>query len=755
MEAQNLPHEVGKAKAFPTAIQVYVGVLTFVALATTGLVVALYNLPARMPWGTAATLLPLLIVSAGMKLRFQLRDQIQGVDLFEAMLAPAIFALPPVAVLALIAIAHLTIEVYRRNHPIKATFNVSQWVLAGGLATIVFHQLRTGPSLSGGTAVAMVAALTVWAVTNTIAFGIVIALAEGQPIPRAIRTILPAQIVGWAINTSFGLLFVASYRSNSLVVALFVFPLLVLRWSHRSYAAVLADKARLAGMHRATRALVDPINPRDAIPNFVAEVRHCFEAGVAQLVVRDGESRTVFTSDAEGTTTTVESHDTESLAWALAVRARTSRMTRATAAPALVSLLTAEGRRECIAAPLLADGRVIGVLVAYDCSGPEGFEEGELAVLETLAREAAGALAKGALLDAILDERTKLSQIVEHTSDGILTMASDGTVQLWNHGMEVVTGYPATEMLGAHGLDRLRARDEAGVDVMVDRWANGDPIPSQLQIITSEGETRWLACSATPVHDAEGLPHLLILVVRDVTRAHEIERLKDDFVATVSHELRTPLTPIKGFAMTLVESGDSLSSADRAVAARSILRQAEHLERLVVNLLDAAKLERGVEGGSHDAIMHVQVIAERIASDFRTAHPDRVIVLESMGDCRARGDELFVGQIVSNLVSNAIKYAPIEEPIEIHVGSDLNGVVISVTDHGPGIPATEVDRIFDRFHRLGNVLTRAAGGTGLGLYIARQLATAVGGTISVESMLGHGSTFTLHLRPPARLVAVS
>jgi len=207
--------------------------------------------------------------------------------------------------------------------------------------------------------------------------------------------------------------------------------------------------------------------------------------------------------------------------------------------------------------------------------------------------------------------------------------------------------------------------------------------------------------------------------------------------------------------MTLVEAGDSLSSADRTVAAQSILRQAEHLERLVVNLLDAAKLERGVDGGGHDAIIDVQMIAERIASDFRTAHPDRVIVLDSTGDCRARGDELFVGQIVSNLVSNAIKYAPTEEPIEIRVGNDENGIGISVTDHGPGIPASEMERIFDRFHRLGNVLTRAAGGTGLGLYIARQLAAAVGGTIEVDSVLGEGSIFTLRLKPPVRLVAVS
>jgi len=536
----------------------------------------------------SAALLVLMTVAVSMILRFQYRDQVMALDLFEAMLAPAVFALPPVVVVALAAIATAIAQVFLRANPIKALFNVAQWTLAAGLTVIVFHELRpSAGGLTWGSALALVAAMTVGALANTFALTFVIALAQGQRVRQAIKGMVPTLLLGWAVNTSFGLLFVASYRANPFILALFVVPLLVLRWSHRSYAAVLADKARLAGMHRATRALVGPINPRDAIPHFVTEVLHCFDARAAQLVVRDGDTRIVYTSDADGTRVSTEQGESESLAWALAMRARTSRITRSTSAPLLVEMLKAEGLRDCIAAPLFTDGRVLGVLAAYDCSGPEGFEEGELAVLETLAREAAGALAKGSLLDSILEERRKLSEIVEHTSDGIVTFAADGTIQLWNRGMEVITGYSAIESVGAHGLDRLRARDEAGVDVMVDRWANGIALPSQLQIITSEGDTRWLACSATLVNDGDGRPHLLILVVRDVTRAHEVERLKDDFVATVSHELRTPLTPIKGFAMTLVESGDSLSSADRTVAARSILRQAEHLERLVVNLLDA------------------------------------------------------------------------------------------------------------------------------------------------------------------------
>ncbi|MGZ4208891.1 MAG: ATP-binding protein, partial [Actinomycetota bacterium] len=579
-------------------------------------------------------------------------------------------------------------------------------------------------------------------------------LAEKQALGSTIRAILPAHFVSWAINTSFGLLFVTSYRSNPLIVILFVVPLLVLRWSHRSYAAVLADKARLAGMHRATRALAGPINPRDAMPAFVDEVRSCFDAGSAELVVIEDGIRTIYRSDAKGRSTEVQSDERETLPSALAARARTARVTRKTEVPALVALLEASGHRDCIAAPLLLRGRVAGVLCAYDCSGPEGFEEGELSVIESLAREVGSAIAKTTLLEEILEERRKLSEIVEHTADGILTMAPDGTIQLWNHGMQTITGYPAEEMRGTRGLDRLRARNDDGIDVMVDRWAAGVTVPQRLQIITSDGETAWLACSSTPVLDSEERPRLLIMVVRDVTKAHEVERLKDDFVATVSHELRTPLTPIKGFAMTLVESGEVLSAADRTIAARSILNQAEHLERLVVNLLEASRLERGVEGKDHDEIIDVQSVAARVAGEFREAHPDRDIVLDAAEDVRARGDELFVGQIITNLLSNAIKYAPADQPIEIRLATDEEHVVVSVTDHGPGIPASEIERIFERFHRLGNVLTRAAGGTGLGLYIARQLAAAIGATLVAESTLGQGSTFTLRLRAPARLVAV-
>src|SRR5207245_849133 len=115
---------------------------------------------------------------------------------------------------------------------------------------------------------------------------------------------------------------------------------------------------------------------------------------------------------------------------------------------------------------------------------------------------------------------------------------------------------------------------------------------------------------------------------------------------------------------------DLLSDSDRRTAAKSILSQAEHLERLVVNLLEVARLERGKNELRTGSIVDAAAVAERVAAEYRLAHPDRVLIFSSEGDCRARGDELFIGQIVSNLVSNAIKYAPRDEPIEVRVAEN-------------------------------------------------------------------------------------
>lgn len=748
----------GYQRVLPGPVALYVGALFAFAVGCGAASVTLFEWSGHVSWPLFASFLVLLTVAEYLMLRFQYRDEVMGLNLFEAVLAPLIVVVPGVVLLVLVAAAQAIASILRRNRRLKASFNVAQWVSAAGVGSILFNLLREGTALSLRNVAVLVVAMTAVALVNTLAFAEVMVLAQRQPQRQVLRSLAPAILLGWVINTAFGVLFVASYQWSPAAIGLFFVPLFVLHRAYRGHATALADRARLSGMHRATRALATPMNPREAIPRFLSEVRDCFQSDVVDLVLLEDGVRRVHRvrggrpiSYAVG----VESRDEETLAAALIHRAEPVRVTAGHPDLAVGSLLRREGWRDCLAAPLVADDQVVGVLCTYNRSGLEGFEEGELAVLQALAGEAAGMIQKGALLEAVFEERRKLSEIVDHTSDGILTLAPDGTIRSWNPGLERISGFRADEMVGTRLLGSLRLRDADDRDLMIERWAGEDTaLPSDLQLVTRTGEVRWLSCSYTQVPDAEGRPGLLIVVARDATQAREIERLKDDFVATVSHELRTPLTPIRGWATTLLRLGERLDEAQRREGLQAISRQSERLERLITNLLEVSKIERGA-GDHRDGIVNVQAVVGKVVDEFRSAGSRNNIHLDLPSRwCRARGDELWVQQIVSNLLSNAIKYSPATEPIEVRVAEGPDEIEIAVIDRGPGIPEHEADRIFDRFQRLGDHLTRSHSGAGLGLYIARQLAHAIGGTLTVTSVPGSGSTFSLKLRPAGGLVAV-
>ena len=742
---------------FPRAIPLFVGALGLLAVG--GSVVAAMSPsahePFRLPIATAFGVL--LAVAASTVLMFQHRQHRMALDLFETVMLPAAFLLPPIPLIAAVVVAQIVANVRRRNHPVKGAFNVAQWAATAVTASLVIGGLRDGTGFSVRNVTALSVAAVAAALVNTLAFTTVIRLASGKPMARSIPGMLPSLVAGWVVNTAFALLLVAAYRPHVASMALFAVPLVVAHWSNRSYAAALADKARLAGLHEATRALAAPVDPRDALPAFLAAVRRCFDAEVAELVLLHDGGRTIHRSSSAGEDdwdTTIETLDVRSLSSLLLECATTAPVRVHAGTEPLAQRLQDAGHRDCIAAPMVSEGDVSGILCVYDVSGPAGFEDGEEAVLAALAAEAAGALRKGALLGAIIEERRKLSEIVEQTSDGMFTLAPDGTILLWNPALERISGFSADEMVGARGLERLRMRDGDGADLDWQAWVAADePLALTLvEISTREGQSRWLSCSSTTARGADGRTTAMIVVARDITRAREVERLKDDFVATVSHELRTPLTPIKGWALTLLNAGDRMTADERASAARSILHQAQHLEQLVTGMLEVARIEEGITE-RRDGIADVCTVVERVTSQIRTAHPMREIALVTLTREKARGDELFIERIVSNLMLNAIKYAPEDEPIVVTLARDASGILVSVADHGPGIHRDEVERIFDRFHRLGDVMTRTTGGAGLGLYIARELAREIDATLTVASEPGAGSTFTLRLRPARALSA--
>jgi PAS domain S-box-containing protein len=396
-----------------------------------------------------------------------------------------------------------------------------------------------------------------------------------------------------------------------------------------------------------------------------------------------------------------------------------------------------------------------GVLCVYNRGGTEGFERGEIVVLGALAAEVAGALDKAALLDAVLEERRQLADIVGNTSDGILTLDECGIVTSWNAGIQQITGYDADAMVGRVPDIVLRPRDDQGAEVELGSWPRGAAgLPIALEVVCADRQSRWLSCSYSelPAHDGRG-PQLVVMA-RDVTKVHELDKLKDDFVAVVSHELRTPLAPIKGWAVTLLQRGDELSPEQRQEGARAILRQADRLHQLILNILEDSRVETDLNAPPvADEVVDVAASVAKVVDEFGVLAPERAIVLSGTeSPVLVSGRAVRVEQVVTNLVANAVKYAPKDQPIEVAVQRAPSAVSIVVTDHGAGIPPEARDRIFQRFERLAE--TPAQTGTGLGLYIARHLATTMGATLDVTSTPGGGSTFTLRLRAVRRLAAV-
>jgi PAS domain S-box-containing protein len=696
-----------------------------------------------------------LLTAAGwLQVNFAWRDEVYAWDLFEAILTPIVFAFPPALVLVMVALGKGISQAVLRVSPMKACFNVAQWMFAAGVGSVVFVQLRSGTRLTGGNLLALVLAMGVVMAINELCLVVVLRIVNPRSLREVLAGVRPVIVPGWIIggmaNLALGTMFVAAYNAGPWTLPLYAVPLALLHLADRGYVDIKVDQERLAGLQRATHALVQPVNPLDALGDFLELVRDSFGAERVELHLIDHERVKVYAAPPEASLRI--DRDETRLASLLLADGVPARVDGTCGDARLGEQLQREGWRDCLAVPLRAEGTVVGMLCTYNRTGVEGFQKGELAVLEALAQELSGAFSRVRLFDQIMDEREKLAQIVGSTSDGIATIGVGGKIESWNPAMFGITGYDSDRMVGSPRLPILQARDEDEVEVPLDRWYQVDALPETIQIVTALGDTRWLSCAYSRVEATAERPACCIIVARDVTQTHELDRMKDEFVSMVSHELRTPLTPILGWATTLLEAGSRLSPDQQRDAYQAILRQGQRLRDLIFNLLEASKIETG-NLTSKMAMFDAGQLAARVYQEAVESWSSREIRLKVSPDLRmASGDEWFAERILVNMLSNAIKYAPADLPIQVNVVSRADTIDISVADQGPGIPRYLHDQVFDRFARFSSDNTQA--GSGLGLYIAKRLAEHMGSQISLDSDEGQGATFTLHLRTAPALASV-
>jgi two-component system phosphate regulon sensor histidine kinase PhoR len=241
-----------------------------------------------------------------------------------------------------------------------------------------------------------------------------------------------------------------------------------------------------------------------------------------------------------------------------------------------------------------------------------------------------------------------------------------------------------------------------------------------------------------------------LIVLNDITRLRQLENIRREFVANVSHELKTPITSIKGYIETLQEGAIEEKENARKFL-EIIFRQADLLHALVDDLLSLSRIEQEAERGEIQLTREqVRHIIESAVSAYETRARDRRIqvTLHCKEEVIVKANARLLEQAVGNLLDNAIKYSEAGNSVDVEVIKNKNEVAIAVRDHGGGIAPEHLPRLFERFYRVDKGRSRELGGTGLGLAIVKHIIQAHGGRVTVESTLGKGSTFTLHLPIP-------
>src|SRR5487761_232969 len=506
--------------------------------------------------------------------------------------------------------------------------------------------------------------------------------------------------------------------------------------AERSARALAQQLARTGGM------LTTELDPEAVLDEVVDQARELLNAdGCAIRVLKDGEL-VVSAASGLGCEAAVGSSSSAS-AWLSGdvVQSRAPvALEDAGADPRLRELdpMLAAGNAAYLGVPLAGSDRSPrGVLALYDARSRVWRPE-EIDALLALAASTSAALANAELYQRVALERERSVAILANIADGIVAVDRDGTVVLWNAAAEKITGVPAMDALGRTPVEVLERKLES----------DPDTAPAERLVPIMRGrEEVWLSVSEAVMRDPVGAVAGRIFAFRDISADRLVEQMKSDFVSTVSHELRTPLTSIYGFAETLLRQDVLFGEEERTTFLGYIASESQRLTQIVDALLNVARLDTGdlqVRIASTDVR---EVVGEAVQT-IRVGTPNgRSFVVDLPEEpVAAKADPEKLLQVFAILLDNAVRYSPAGGIVRVGAERKRDTVELVVEDEGLGIPLADQEQIFRKFYRGTDAEARVgAGGTGLGLFIARGLVTAMGGKISVSSREGEGSTFAIEL----------
>src|SRR5512133_40727 len=339
-------------------------------------------------------------------------------------------------------------------------------------------------------------------------------------------------------------------------------------------------------------------------------------------------------------------------------------------------------------------------------------------------------------------QRAQAARVLSHVGDGVFFIDSEGVIRLWNTAAEAITRLAADAVCGRPAEEALSGwRNVAPLIPVASRPGDRAEISrAETLPLDVEGRELWLSIAGVAFTDGT------VFAFRDVTNEHRLEAMRTEFVATVSHELRTPLASLHGAAMTLRQRHERLDADTQDELLDMIAEQSKRLAELVEEILLTGQLDAGslrVASEPFDPEQLVRTVVEE--ARHRTSEGTSLEISAPTVLPYVVGDGVRTHQVLANLIDNAIKYSPGGGRVEVAAEQDGESIRFSVRDEGLGIPVGEQDRIFEKFYRLDPDNRHGVGGSGLGLYICRELVHSMKGRLWVESAPARGATFVFEL----------
>lgn len=398
--------------------------------------------------------------------------------------------------------------------------------------------------------------------------------------------------------------------------------------------------------------------------------------------------------------------------------------------------------------PLATRGQVIGVIFIFR-NYPDVFTPNDRVLLQSFADQAAIAVLNAQLYGQVTFEKQRLDALLESAADGILILDAGLNIERCNGAFEKMFGQSRNEIINKNHNEIIKWKNEPQGNKLEEAVANGWPLTPTATLYVEGDLERPLppplpvGITYAPLVNEENKLRNVILSVRDITHFRTADEIKATFISIVSHELRTPVALIKGYASTLRRDDAKWDKRTISDSLAVIEEEADRLSKMVDDLLDASRLQAG--GLSlNQADVSLPNLALRVEARFSAQSPKHKIITEFPENFPIiLGDENRLEQVISNLVSNALKYAG-EGEIKISGSVASDQVIVCVSDQGPGINKRDIPHIFDRFYRSTSAVKHTKG-AGLGLYLARAIVEAHGGRIWADASVSSGARICFSL----------